>query len=1442
MASSDTFIAEYYEDLSASQFVDDGNWENIDRSTLLLTDYDNPGRSDFMGLELDDVTLYSYSLLLNSYTFRSRGAVDLSASPIGVDYYTFDPGNRTETGGDAGNTFSLYTTIIGSDHADTLSGFGRFSDKKYKKDTGYPDIIYAGDGNDSVFSDDGNDIILGQRSNDTLSGGEGADILFGGLGDDVLDGGVDTIEDLELTRDDHLFGGTGDDILINGQYMWGGEGEDVLSTGAFNGAQNYMMAGGEGRDRFVIGVGSRGGVEAIGSALDFGAIAADVAWKSAAAIVGTATIGETVLKAALVGMPTIIEGAKTFFSNTGADPVSFPNANVDGFQIIDFNPDTEFVIAPLNDAGQENIRFVESTALSSDVDVYVVDGADNTLKLMGTITFSDDSSAAKSASAKAAVIDRLNATTIMVGEGNLNYGDLTIDDFESALDEETLDDLNDLSAGRFLLFGAYGSIEYFGDGTDNAIYGANYDDVLSGWDRLDGAWNDDGDDTLKGFGGNDLLSGGGGSNVIDGGGGEDAAVYQEAQAGVYVDLTAIEHTAVGASSVDSGTYAWAWNGEIEFNVDGTLPYDLAGLVSYLADNDVDIINYLTASSTGTGFDLISKVENVIGSDHDDTIIGSADDDAALLGEAGNDSIMAMAGDDTLYTSLGSDTLDGGDGTDTLAFLDPAAGASVNLLLNAVIDDGNGVSHTVLNLENIIGTSFEDSLIGDDNANMIETGNGGGTVRGFGGADTLTGGGGQDTIFGLDGDDRISGGRKADRLVGGDGNDKIFGDAGNDALSGGAGKNGLYGGVGDDFLTGTGSFDTLQGGSGADLLNAPGSGNLMNLVGGLGNDSLLAGSRFGYLNVVGQGGSDSLTWQLSEGFKDTYSVIIGDYADPSASTGEDDLTIDLAGMSVRLTLSVEDLGSATDWVVVYVDGSRIAQFIDIEEVSLTNVGGSSITTVGSLSAAGVALNTVRVSGADGHSIIDNSRSTDDVRFIVDLGDGDDTIFGGPGDDIVRGGDGSDIKHGGGGHDTFIGTLQHFIDDGHIADFHADETIIIEGYTGGVAIGDTGDGHIEFVFDGGRLRVEGHLSADEADRVAVETVGDDTIITMLPTTAADPVSGGGSNAADRIYGSDFADTLLGLAGDDTLDGHDGDDEVVGAGGEDIVRGEDGDDTISGGRGEDFGRGGNGADHMSGGGGGDTLDGGYGNDNVRGGAGDDMLDGGNNDDRLRGGGGDDSIGGSHGDDDLAGGAGDDSLSGGDGVDDLQGGRGADGLSGNAGDDRLRGQEGDDTLAGKQGDDKLDGGRGEDWLAGNRGNDILLGGAGDDTLAGGGGRNLLVGGEGADVHWIDPHAHRAGNDVALAFDFAADSIGMDVGAVAGATTGFAARVRALGGDRDAVIGALDGSSAWSVVGTYDDLAVEHGAGSLTLRKVDGRPFDSFADLSDHLLFTGLDDFLASL
>ncbi|MCG9720872.1 type I secretion C-terminal target domain-containing protein [Shewanella sp. Isolate7] len=61
---------------------------------------------------------------------------------------------------------------------------------------------------------------------------------------------------------------------------------------------------------------------------------------------------------------------------------------------------------------------------------------------------------------------------------------------------------------------------------------------------------------------------------------------------------------------------------------------------------------------------------------------------------------------------------------------------------------------------------------------------------------------------------------------------------------------------------------------------------------------------------------------------------------------------------------------------------------------------------------------------------------------------------------------------------------------------------------------------------------------------------------------------------------------------------------------------------------------------------------------------------------------------------------------------------LAGNQGDDILFGQGGDDELHGGSGDDMLLGGQGSDMLIGGAGEDILIGGLGDDTLTGGTGK----------------------------------------------------------------------------------------------------------------------------
>lgn len=94
--------------------------------------------------------------------------------------------------------------------------------------------------------------------------------------------------------------------------------------------------------------------------------------------------------------------------------------------------------------------------------------------------------------------------------------------------------------------------------------------------------------------------------------------------------------------------------------------------------------------------------------------------------------------------------------------------------------------------------------------------------------------------------------------------------------------------------------------------------------------------------------------------------------------------------------------------------------------------------------------------------------------------------------------------------------------------------------------------------------------------------------------------GNMARNELNGTNRADRLFGLGGDDEIDGNRGDDRLYGNRGNDEIDG-------------DAGR-----DRLWGGGGNDELDGGSGNDTLLGGAGRDRLEGGHGNDRLTGGGG--------------------------------------------------------------------------------------------------------------------------------------------------------------------------------------------------------------------------------
>lgn len=232
---------------------------------------------------------------------------------------------------------------------------------------------------------------------------------------------------------------------------------------------------------------------------------------------------------------------------------------------------------------------------------------------------------------------------------------------------------------------------------------------------------------------------------------------------------------------------------------------------------------------------IQNVEDVVGSQFDDTIIGTTAANT-LDGGAGNDEIHAGAGNDTLVGGTGHNLLDGGRGTDTADY------ASANHAVFADLGNGSATQtdlttgdtfaqDMLVSIENVTGSRFGDHLQGSSGDNMMNGGDGndfiyGGagddTINGDNGNDVIGGGGGSDTIHGNGGSDELSAGEPGsngkDRLFGDDGNDVLAGNVGDDLLFGGADNDTLFGNDGIDFLDGGDGNDYLEGGRGGDLID------------------------------------------------------------------------------------------------------------------------------------------------------------------------------------------------------------------------------------------------------------------------------------------------------------------------------------------------------------------------------------------------------------------------------------------------------------------------------------------------------------------------------------------------------------------------------------------------------------------------------------------------
>ena len=440
-----------------------------------------------------------------------------------------------------------------------------------------------------------------------------------------------------------------------------------------------------------------------------------------------------------------------------------------------------------------------------------------------------------------------------------------------------------------------------------------------------------GADAIRGNSAANRITGNGGNDTIDGGLGIDTVVFS------------------GLRSA----YTVTWAGQVGTVVGGGATVTLTN-VEFLAFSDTTIAAAPTGGITVAG-DVTSETitgtafaDTIGGLGGDDTLNGLAGNDY-LDGGSGNDNISGGDGDDTLIGGLGDDALNGGNGWDIADY--GGAGAAVTVSLASGTASGGAGNDTLAWIEEIRGSTFNDILTGDGNANIL---------RGGGGIDTLIGGGGNDTLYA--GAPGQTGGAPDIIKAQGTANSSIFA-----------------------AVSLTGGFDLLARPDVANSTTIPHATVVATTHGGV-----------EYYAFTVQAG-DTVTFDIDATTFDTTLRLFTSVGSELANN--DDGGADNTGTDSALTHTFDFAGTyyiqVAQWIAngggTFTSGAPAAGERYTLHVSIPSAPVIAPTLVGST-----------LYGEDG----------DDTLF---GGAGPDTLSGGTGNDILRGGSGNDVINGGDGYD-------------------------------------------------------------------------------------------------------------------------------------------------------------------------------------------------------------------------------------------------------------------------------------------------------------------------------------------------------------------------------------------------------------------------------------------
>ena len=460
----------------------------------------------------------------------------------------------------------------------------------------------------------------------------------------------------------------------------------------------------------------------------------------------------------------------------------------------------------------------------------------------------------------------------------------------------------------------------------------------------------------------------------------------------------------------------------------------------------------------------------------DILDGGSDGDN-LDGGANSDWVDGGIGSDIIVGSAGADNLDGNDGTDTVTYAASTAAVTVNLALGTG-SGGHAHNDVLSGIENVTGSSFADTLAGDEVNNILNGGLGIDTVVYSSATQAVT------VNLALVNNQATGAEIGIDQLLS---IENVTGGSGHDIITGNTVANTLRGNGGDDVLDGGSGVDTLVGGLGNDRYHLDVAG-----------DQVIEGAGGGSQDRIRASFSYVLPAALDIEFLETTN---------SAGTAPIDLTGNELQNRIEGNAGSNFLIGGGAFTTVIGDtmvglGGSDRYFVGLNDQVTEAIGGGSDLVIARQS---FNLN----AGAEVERLSLQAAFTDD--FSLSGNEFDNIIDGNAGDNRLNGGFGRDTMNGLAGDDTYIVDRSNdIVNEAANAGTDRVETSVTYGLSTGV--------HVEVL-----------ATINAAASTAINLAGNELANTLEGNAAANTLSGNGGN--DRLNGRAGNDIMTGGAGDDT-----------------------------------------------------------------------------------------------------------------------------------------------------------------------------------------------------------------------------------------------------------------------------------------------------------------------